>query len=71
MHFSLMVNTLPQLSLTLGAASTSASDSLMWYVTRTAAISSYIVLTILVSLGLLQSYARRAGAADIIVPGDP
>ncbi len=46
--------------LTLAAVS-SSSDSVAWYLTRTAAISSYAVLAMLVSLGLVQSYARRAG----------
>ncbi len=57
MIFSFIQSTTSHFALTLGAT----SDSAVWYLTRTAAISSYIVLAILVSLGLVQSYARRAG----------
>jgi predicted ferric reductase len=57
MQFSLITNAFSSSNLTLAAA----SDTVVWYVTRTAAISSYIVLAILVMLGLVQSYARRAG----------
>lgn len=59
MILSFIQSTTAHLALTLGA--TSASDSVVWYLTRTAAISSYMVLAMLVSLGLVQSYARRAG----------
>jgi sulfoxide reductase heme-binding subunit YedZ len=47
-------------SLVLGAVS-AQSGSLPWYFTRTCAISAYIVLAAMVSLGLLRVFARRAG----------
>jgi sulfoxide reductase heme-binding subunit YedZ len=62
MVLSFIQSTTASLTLALGAASaSSASDNVVWYLTRTAAISSYIVLAILVALGLVQGYARRAG----------
>lgn len=42
-------------SITLAA---STANPLMWYLTRTTAMSAYLVLTLLVSLGLMQSVAR-------------
>jgi sulfoxide reductase heme-binding subunit YedZ len=43
-------------SIALAAAST--DNPLMWYLTRTTAMSAYVVLALLVSLGLMQSNAR-------------
>jgi predicted ferric reductase len=57
MQFSLITSTFSHLTL----AASSSSDTVIWYLTRTAAISYYSVLAVLVSLGLVQSYARRAG----------
>jgi len=47
-----------QASTALAAAST--DNPLMWYLTRTTAMSAYVVLALLVSLGLMQSIARTS-----------
>lgn len=54
-------NTAASLVTMLAAVSSSQSDTLMWYLTRTTAIAAYVVLAVLVALGLLRSTARRAG----------
>jgi predicted ferric reductase len=46
---------------TLAATTASQSDTLMWYLTRTTAVTAYVVLTVLVALGLLRSTARISG----------
>jgi hypothetical protein len=45
----------------VGSASSSANP-FFWYVTRAAAVSSYIVLTAVVLLGISRSLVRIAGA---------
>jgi len=47
------------MGLTVTLAATNANP-LMWYLTRTTAMSAYVVLALLVSLGLIQSIARTS-----------
>ncbi len=44
----------------LGAVSLATADPTLWYVTRSAAISAYILLALTASLGLLRSTVRAA-----------
>jgi predicted ferric reductase len=44
----------------LTLAATTSANPLMWYLTRTTALSAYVVLALLVSLGLIQSIARTS-----------
>lgn len=48
-------------ALPLAAISATAANPFMWYVTRAAAASSYITLTLLVILGLARSMTRLSG----------
>jgi methionine sulfoxide reductase heme-binding subunit len=48
-------------ALPLAAVSATTANPFMWYVTRAAASSSYITLTLLVILGLARSMARLSG----------
>lgn len=48
------------MGLMLALAATASANPLMWYLTRTTAMSAYVVLTLLVSLGLIQSIARTS-----------
>lgn len=48
------------MGLMLTLAATSSANPLMWYLTRTTALSAYAVLALLVSLGLMQSIARTS-----------
>jgi sulfoxide reductase heme-binding subunit YedZ len=49
-------------ALPLAAVSATAANPFMWYVTRAAASSSYITLTLLVILGITRSMTRLSGA---------
>ena len=48
------------MGIMLTLAATTSANPLMWYLTRTTALSAYVVLALLVSLGLLQSIARTS-----------
>ncbi len=48
------------MGLMLALAATTNANPLMWYLTRTTALSAYVVLALLVSLGLIQSIARTS-----------
>ncbi len=48
-------------ALPLAALSATTANPFMWFVTRAAASSSYITLTLLVILGLARSMTRRSG----------
>lgn len=48
-------------ALPLAAVSATAANPLMWYVTRAAATSSYITLSLLVILGIARSMTRLSG----------
>ena len=37
------------------------ADPTMWYITRAAAVSAYILLTLAVDVGLMRSLARQLG----------
>lgn len=52
---------LPLASLATAIASATTASPFMWYVTRAAATSSYITLTLLVTLGLIRSMTRLNG----------
>lgn len=56
------------LSLAAGAASALTGDPTLWYVTRAAAISAYLLLSLTVVLGLLRSTLRvsRSGGSGSI-----
>jgi predicted ferric reductase len=47
---------------TVKAASATAANPFFWYVTRAAALSSYLVLTVVVLLGISRSLVRIAGS---------
>ncbi len=49
-------------ALPLAALSATTANPFMWYITRAAATSSYITLTLLVILGLARSMTRLSGA---------
>lgn len=57
MHLLLASATLPA-SLASQAAGTSAPSPTLWYITRAAAVSAYLLLTLTVALGMLRSLAR-------------
>ncbi len=48
------------MGIMLTLAATTSANPLMWYLTRTTALSAYVVLALLVSLGLIQSIARTS-----------
>jgi predicted ferric reductase len=50
------------LTLATVAATSPAANPFFWYVTRAAAVSSYIVLTIVVLLGMARTLTRVAGS---------
>jgi predicted ferric reductase len=45
---------------TMGAIATASTSPLMWYVTRMSAVAAYVLLTLSVALGMLQTIARRS-----------
>lgn len=59
MLYSLIVHSLAAVSRSTPSASSASSASpALWYVTRAAAVSAYLLLTMTVALGMLRSLAR-------------
>lgn len=48
-------------SLGLAWAAGSVADPTLWYITRAAAVSAYVLLAVVVDLGILRSLARQLG----------
>ena len=51
----------PLLFLRSAAMSSGASDPTLWYVTRAAGVSAYVLLALVVDLGIVSSLARQLG----------
>ncbi len=59
MHLTLLAA--PLLFLRSAATSSGASDPTLWYVTRAAGVSAYVLLAVVVDLGIVSSLARQLG----------
>src|SRR5579871_5372553 len=47
--------------LAMSAKAANASDPTLWYITRAAGVSAYVLLAVVVDLGILRSLARALG----------